>query len=131
MKKTYIVVAILALVMIVVALLLISGKNSNTQVQTAPISNIDVTGSTTAPTGRADKTYKLSEVSMHNKPTDCWMVIGGKVIDATSFIASGMHNQKIIQGCGIDATTLYNSVPKHKASGQVEMSQLTIGTLSN
>ena len=61
-----------------------------------------------------DKTYTLAEVNLHDKATDCWMTINGKVVDVTSFIASGQHpNDKIMNGCGKDATEMFTSVRKH------------------
>ena len=57
--------------------------------------------------------YSLAEVAQHSTATDCWIAIEGKVYDVTSFIASQKHPGKdaILQGCGIDATKLYNNRP--------------------
>ena len=47
----------------------------------------------------------LSEVAQHNKSTDCWTAVSGKVYDLTAFIASGGHpNNDIDQACGVDGT---------------------------
>lgn len=45
-------------------------------------------------------TYSLDEVAKHSVKTDCWIALNGKVYNATEFIASGMHNDKILNGCG-------------------------------
>src|SRR3989344_6131265 len=57
--------------------------------------------------------YSLPEVAQHSVGTDCWIAIEGKVYDVTSFIASQKHPGKdaILQGCGKDATELYNNRP--------------------
>lgn len=31
------------------------------------------------------KTYTLDEVSKHNTPEDCWIIVKGKVYDVTKF----------------------------------------------
>lgn len=55
----------------------------------------------------------MDEVAKHNTPQDCWMVIEGTVYDVTPFIAAGMHpgGEAILEGCGIDATELFNTRP--------------------
>ncbi len=76
-------------------------------------------------------TYTMTDVAKHNKADDCWFVIDGNVLDVTEFIASGKHNDKIINGCGIDATKLFKSQPKH--AGPVPQSlypQFIIGKLA-
>ncbi len=55
--------------------------------------------------------YSLEEVSKHNKSDDCWIVINRTVYDVTGFIAAGKHGKAILQGCGIDATELYETRP--------------------
>jgi cytochrome b involved in lipid metabolism len=74
--------------------------------------------------------YPLSEVAIHNSAKDCWIAISGKVYNVTNFIASGQHNEKILEGCGIDATTLFAAVEKHTGSkAQTQLSKSIIGTL--
>ncbi len=57
---------------------------------------------------------------MHPNKTDCWMAIEGKVYDVTSFIEKHPGGERILQGCGKDATSLFQAIPKH-ASGIVKM----------
>lgn len=33
------------------------------------------------------KEYTMEEVAAHNKKDDCWVVIGGQVLDATTFLS--------------------------------------------
>ena len=57
--------------------------------------------------------YPLSEIEKHGSKDDCWIALEGKVYDVTPFVKSGMHpgKEKILMGCGKDATTLFNSRP--------------------
>ena len=59
------------------------------------------------------KSYDLTEIAKHVQPTDCWFAVEGKVYDVTPFIASQKHPGKdaILQGCGKDATELFNTRP--------------------
>lgn len=82
-------------------------------------------------TSSMDTVYSIAEVNLHNKATDCWLVIGDKVIDATAFIASGEHpNDKILNGCGKDATEMFKNVEKHSGpKPQDVMMKSQIGVL--
>lgn len=53
--------------------------------------------------------FTLEEVAKHNKPDDCWMVIHGKVYDVTSYIYLHPGGDIILQGCGKDATELFET----------------------
>lgn len=77
------------------------------------------------------KSYSLAEVALHDKATDCWLAVDGKVIDATQFIAKGLHpNDKILNGCGKDATAMFKSVPKHQGpTPQEALKEYEIGIL--
>lgn len=59
------------------------------------------------------KAYTLAEIKKHNTAKDCWFAIEDKVYDVTEFIASVKHpgGEAIIQGCGTDATVLFNTRP--------------------
>jgi len=73
------------------------------------------------------KSYTLSDVSGHNNQSSCWTVIDGKIYDITSFIYSHPAGvQKILEGCGKDATNLYGRVGAHDI---YKLSNFVIGTL--
>ena len=83
-------------------------------------------------TTNAETTYSISDVSKHNTESDCWMVIGGKVYDVTKYIAAGMHNSMITDGCGTDATQLFSGVGKHSGpTAQSLLVKYKIGALGN
>lgn len=85
----------------------------------------DVTTSTPTET----KTYTLDEVAKHASETDCWMAVEGKVYDATSFIPNHPGGAKILNGCGKDATEMFNKVEKHGDKARETQKGLFIGDL--
>lgn len=57
------------------------------------------------------KEYTLEEVAQHNKKDDCWVVIGGQVLDATSFLPDHPGGPKAIMlYAGRDATEEFEMV---------------------
>jgi cytochrome b involved in lipid metabolism len=77
------------------------------------------------------KSFSLAQVAEHNRKEDCWMVINDSVIDVTSFISKHPGGDKIIKGCGIDATGYFNKVGAHmKGIAQTIVNKLTIGKLA-
>ncbi len=69
--------------------------------------NADKMGDLGVKKDSAVKSFTMEEVSLHNKKSDCWLVIDNKVYDVTSFIALGNHPPQIEMGCGKDATKLF------------------------
>jgi cytochrome b involved in lipid metabolism len=58
-------------------------------------------------------TFTLTQIAEHTTKDNCWMALEGKVYDVTPFVASGFHPGKaaILEGCGKDATELFNTRP--------------------
>ena len=54
--------------------------------------------------------YTLAEVAKHNKKSDAWIVIDGKVADITKWIPKHPGGDIIMKGVGKDATNLFNSI---------------------
>ena len=80
-------------------------------------------------------TYTLADVAMHNSGSDCWLAIDGRVYDVTSFIPSHPGGQAILQGCGTDATTLFETRPMgsgtpHSQRARSLLANYYIGDLS-
>ncbi len=85
---------------------------------------------TPAPTTTAPASYSLADIAKHATRYDCWMAINGSVYDVTDYIASGRHNPQILEGCGIDATTLFESQRKHSGEeAQQLLEEYYIGKL--
>ncbi len=55
--------------------------------------------------------YSKDDIAQHNLETDCWMAIEGKVYNVTDFVGKHPGGKAIINGCGIDATALFNERP--------------------
>jgi cytochrome b involved in lipid metabolism len=114
-KKT--IITIIVLIIIAVVASSFSNKNKESEIvstveETSPRN--DTVSEATTTEEVVVKSYSLAEVELHDKATDCWLAINGKVIDATQFIAEGKHpNDKILNGCGKDATTMFKNIPKH------------------
>ncbi len=69
------------------------------------------------PTQVATTTYTISDISQHNTQSSCWTTINGNVYDITKFISSHPAGvDKIMKGCGIDATNIFNGVGAHNIS---------------
>ena len=50
------------------------------------------------------QTFTLAEVATHNKKTDCWVVVHGKVYDITSFLAEHPGGRRLpLKFAGKDA----------------------------
>lgn len=53
----------------------------------------------------------MSEVVLHNSLGDCWIVIGGKVYDVDAYITVHPGGNGIVDYCGEDATSAFESKP--------------------
>lgn len=59
----------------------------------------------------------MTEITKHNKSTDCWMLISGKVYDITSFFGSHPGgNSTMSPSCGKDATDAYDTKDPYSTS---------------
>ena len=126
--KVGLVIGVSVLVLIVVGAFFIFGnKKSGTQNQIAtsvqPDSQVDTS-----------KNIAIDEVGKHAVSGDCWLAIEGNVYDVSSFIPKHPGENAILQGCGKDATEMFNSRPgkgtshSEKARGLLE--DLQIGVLA-
>lgn len=133
-KKTIISIIILLAVVIIAVLLMKKEPEIETPIEeTSPRNDIviDNTVSTSTEPVKTVRSYSLAEVALHDKPTDCWLVIDSKVINPTDFIAKGLHpNDKILSGCGKDATSIFKNIPKHSGpTPQEALKAYEIGVL--
>ncbi len=62
---------------------------------------------------KAMKQITMAEIAKHATKDDCWFAVDGNVYDVTPFIKSGKHpgGPALLQGCGKDATQLFNTRP--------------------
>ncbi|MBR9690274.1 cytochrome b5 domain-containing protein [Candidatus Woesearchaeota archaeon] len=76
----------------------------------------------------------ISELATHNSRDDCWLSIDGHVYDVTAFIGSHPGGEAILQGCGTDATTLFETRPMgsgkpHSDNARILLETYYIGDL--
>lgn len=100
--------------------------------------NAPTNSPTTSSTPTVSPSYSMNDISKHNQKTDCWFAINNKVYNVTQFIASGMHGggDTIIEGCGKDATTLFETRPMGSGTAHSEQAKsflpnFYIGELKN
>ncbi|MFW0837440.1 MAG: cytochrome b5 domain-containing protein [Candidatus Komeilibacteria bacterium] len=78
--------------------------------------------------------FSLTDVAQHNTAKDCWLAIQGSVYEITSFISRHPGGQAILQGCGKDATELFETRPMgsgtpHSDRARENLKNFFIGTL--
>lgn len=80
------------------------------------------------------KQITLVEVANHSAQSDCWIAIEGGVYDVTDFIPTHPGGDQILQGCGKDATGIFNSRPNdgtsHSGGARNILSKYKIGDLA-
>jgi len=56
-------------------------------------------------------TYSMDEVAKHNSKSDCWVVVGGQVLDCTGFLSEHPGGElAIVTFAGKDATEEFNMI---------------------
>ncbi|XP_004513043.1 cytochrome B5-like protein [Cicer arietinum] len=53
---------------------------------------------------KTSKSYSKTDVSLHNKRTDCWIIIKNKVYDVTSYVEEHPGGDAILAHAGEDST---------------------------
>lgn len=76
-----------------------------------------------------------AEIAKHNTVSNCWMIINSKVYDVTVYVNSHPGGiATIIEGCGKDATQLFNTKGgngnSHSATADSILSSFYIGDLN-
>lgn len=79
----------------------------------------------------ADTEYTLAEIAKHNKDNDCWVVVNGLVVDATSFLSDHPGGKMAIMAfAGRDATEEFNMVHEEGILDKFA-SELVVGKLKH
>jgi cytochrome b involved in lipid metabolism len=77
------------------------------------------------------RSYSKSTVAKHNKASDCWTIVDGKVYNLTKFVAKHPGGRKrIIRMCGLDASAAFHG--QHSSgsrANKVVLKRYKIGTL--
>lgn len=116
MKKVFLIFAFSTVV-------LLSGCGQKTTL--APVITPDVDGK---------KGIPMETVAAHSSAEDCWLVINNNVYNVTDFIASHPAGKTILDGCGKDATELFETRPMgsktpHSDRARTIMAKYYIGDL--
>ncbi len=79
--------------------------------------------------------FNIKEIAKHNSEKDCWLLINGKVYDVTGFEETHSGGKAILEGCGKDATALFESRPMgsgtpHSDNARELLSEFYIGNLN-
>lgn len=79
------------------------------------------------------KKYSMAEISKHNGKDDCWLLIAGKVYDVSEY-ATHPGGEAILEGCGKDATSLFETRPMgsktpHSDKARGYMAKFEIGEI--
>ncbi|MBN2517387.1 MAG: cytochrome b5 domain-containing protein [Candidatus Altiarchaeota archaeon] len=124
MEKKLLYPALIGIVIIVAAVVLMN--------QSGPVPNSTPVGG--EPGSTPAKTYTIGEISAHDSREDCWLLISGKVYDVTDFIQSHPGGTAILEGCGKDATSLYETKPMgsgtpHSEDARARLPDYYIGDL--
>ncbi|KAJ8444471.1 hypothetical protein Cgig2_024035 [Carnegiea gigantea] len=59
---------------------------------------------------KASRRYTKAEVSLHNKRTDCWIIIKNKVYDVTSYVEEHPGGDAIMTHAGDDSTEVLHLI---------------------
>ncbi|GMY33900.1 cytochrome b5 [Fagus crenata] len=77
------------------------------------------------------KVYNLAEVSEHNTPKDCWLVIEGRVYDVTKFLEDHPGGDDVLlSSTGKDATNDFADVG-HSSSARAMMDEFYVGDIDS
>ena len=83
----------------------------------------------------SEATYSLEDIATHGIEEDCWVAINGKVYDLSHFASVHPGGDSVIEGCGKDATVLFETRPTgsgtpHSENARKTLDEYFIGTLS-
>lgn len=84
--------------------------------------------------GKMIRTYTQEETAKHSTVKDCWVTLDDKVYDITSYVATHPGQETILEGCGVDATTLYENRPMgsgtpHSGKAREDLEKYFIGEI--
>ncbi|XP_050252883.1 cytochrome b5-like [Quercus robur] len=81
--------------------------------------------------GGERKVYSLAQVSEHNTPKDCWLVIEGRVFDVTKFLEDHPGGDEVLlSATGKDATDDFEDVG-HSSSARAMMDEFYVGDIDS
>ena len=81
-----------------------------------------------------DMIYSIEEIANHTTPEDCWFAINKTVYDVSNF-ATHPGEEVIYEGCGTDATNLFETRPMgsgtpHSDEAREQLASFEVGVLA-
>lgn len=102
-----------AVVIVCLGVILIMGKSPSKKQNDKQMNKsfITITQAVKSQAEGEKLSFTFEEIAMHATPTDCWFAVEDKVYNVTKYIESNKHpgGSIILQGCGKDATELFNT----------------------
>ena len=88
-----------------------SATNSATKLTATDSATASSPGATLTDQDKKSSLIALTptELAKHNNKADCWLLLDGKVYDVTAYIGQHPGGEKILAGCGQDATQLFQT----------------------
>jgi cytochrome b involved in lipid metabolism len=118
--------------LLVIAALTLTACTASSDTSNSSGNNVNPNSSGDIPSG---KTFTAAEVSTHSTEPDCWMIISAKVYNVTTYVNKHPGGDEILQGCGKDATSMFESRPDtgvpHSRSAESLLESYYIGDLAN
>lgn len=108
--KKWIILVIVIVIVAILSFFIFQGNSTKVN------SSVSDTTNTNPKQSSNEKSYSMSEISLHDSRDDCWLLIGGKVYGVTSFIQGHPGGDAILEGCGKDASALYNERTREDGS---------------
>ena len=135
-KGPVIIIVLVLLVLLIGGVIVLNRNNKSTIVENTQKNTPTTNTATSSDKTTETKSYTIAEVAPHNLVTDCWMAIEGKVYNVTDFVNKHPGGKAILNGCGKDATVLFNERPTnskgpHPAQAKGTLQQFYIGDLKS
>lgn len=112
-----------------------SSASVSTSTPSATASSASASAAVSTPTASpaasgASGVYTLAQVAEHNKQSDCWTAINGKVYNVTSWAAKHPGgDQNIYRLCGIDGTSAFSQQHGSQGEPNETLTEYQIGVL--
>lgn len=100
------------MIVFLAVLFTIANYSGSNDVPTSDTNSQNIIKTPEEPAVNTEVVLNLEEVAKHDNKEDCWLVIRDKVYDVSaSKFQSHPGGDAIYQGCGIDATVLFETRP--------------------
>lgn len=107
MSKYFVIIALL--LGIGLGYFLYTTSNNESSVVTSVDPTGTVSGEVKKPEEAKEQGVTMEELAKHSTKEDCWLLISGTVYDVSKFIPMHPGKEKILLGCGKDATELFET----------------------